>query len=76
MPRVNYSPLKKKDTVTATATATFVYGAMKIDEVGMHTMIALGEDGSSWMVAYSHYDNAMSSGLVRTKLSETVIVRL
>eukprot|EP01052_Picozoa_sp_SAG31_P021297 SAG31_NODE_1640_length_7666_cov_11.488437_2_plen_49_part_00 len=43
--------------------------------VGMQAVIALAEDGSSWMVAYSH-DNAMSSGLVRTTRSETVIVRL
>eukprot|EP01052_Picozoa_sp_SAG31_P066563 SAG31_NODE_25360_length_462_cov_6.283747_1_plen_40_part_01 len=38
-------------------------GAININQVGMQTVIALAEDGSSWMVAYSHYDNAMSSGL-------------
>ena len=60
----------------AAAAPAALHGAITIDQVGMQTVIALAEDGSSWMVAYSHYDDAMSSGLVRTKLSETVIVRL
>ena len=29
-------------------------GAINIIQVGMQTVIALAEDGSSWMVAYSH----------------------
>eukprot|EP01050_Picozoa_sp_SAG11_P004724 SAG11_NODE_308_length_10943_cov_6.679609_9_plen_104_part_00 len=63
-------------TATTATRATILDGAMPIVHVGMQTVIAIVKDGSSWMVAYSHYDNAMSSGLVRTKLSETVIVRL
>eukprot|EP01052_Picozoa_sp_SAG31_P002995 SAG31_NODE_110_length_24476_cov_9.909654_12_plen_68_part_00 len=53
-----------------------LHGAMTTNLVGTRSVIALAEDGSSWMVTYSHYYNAMWSGLVRTKLSETVIVRL